>query len=80
MYHALNTDAALCVKEWVWFMNDTDAFDVMSPKSGGWFLLSCSDGALWFNEGQWEAVMEYWVGEPVVPGGFELFWGKDDEI
>ena len=45
-------------------MNRSDAFDVVAPKSGGWLLLACSDGCLWFNEGQWEAVMEHWRGVP----------------
>jgi hypothetical protein len=47
-------------------MNRADAFDVVAPTSGGWFVLTCSDGILLFNEGQWEAVMEYWRGDPAL--------------
>jgi len=72
-------DAALCLKEWSRFMNDTPAFDVVCDNSGGWFLLACSDGVLWFNEGQWDAVLEYWRSEDIaIPGDLDIALSGED--
>lgn len=60
----LHTDKPFTVRDWIFFMNRSDAFDVVASTSGGWFMLACSDGVLWFNQGQWEAVMEYWHAVP----------------
>jgi hypothetical protein len=70
------SDDAFSLKEWCWFMNDFEAFDIVAPKSGGWFVLACSDGVLWFNEGQWAAVLDVWG--PVVPASADLGW--EDEV